>query len=262
MSGQQSAAAHRRVQRLGRVGYLTYGLVQLVVAWLALQLAWGTAPDEASTAGALQTMARQPIGGVLLWVLAAGLAVLAVWQLLMAVTRNQGAWATTSAAAAGTAYAALAVIAGRFALRGSGAEGSGDSGEKAAATLFDLPAGQWVVAIIGVGIAALGVRHVVKGVRSGFVDDLEPRATRGTRGTAIVWLGRLGYSARGTSYVVVGALFVTAALTRDPDDAGGLDEALLTLKQQPGGQVVLTGVALGFAAYGLFCFARARYETE
>ena len=61
---------------------------------------------------------------------------------------------------------------------------------------------------------------------------------------------------------MVGLLFVAAALARDKDEAGGLDQALQTLKQQLAGPVLLTVVGVGFAAYGLYCFARARYERQ
>ena len=40
------------------------------------------------------------------------------------------------------------------------------------------------------------------------------------------------------------------------------DQALQTLTQQPAGPVLLTVVGVGFAAYGLYCFARARYERQ
>jgi hypothetical protein len=54
-------------------------------------------------------------------------------------------------------------------------------------------------------------------------------------------------------------LFVIAALTHDPETAGGLDSALRTLAALPFGAIILWVVGAGLALYGLFCFARARY---
>ncbi len=69
----------RTAHRIGRLGYLTYGVVQLVIAALVLQVAWGRSGAEASTSGAIQTLAGQPLGLVLVWVVAVGIALLAAW---------------------------------------------------------------------------------------------------------------------------------------------------------------------------------------
>jgi hypothetical protein len=42
-------------------------------------------------------------------------------------------------------------------------------------------------------------------------------------------------------------------------EASGLDGALRSLRDQPFGTVLLVLMALGFAAYGIYSFARARY---
>ena len=39
----------------------------------------------------------------------------------------------------------------------------------------------------------------------------------------------------------------------------GLDGALKSLRDLPAGTVVLIGVAIGLACYGVYSFARARY---
>ena len=49
-----------------------------------------------------------------------------------------------------------------------------------------------------------------------------------------------------------------AAWSHDAQDAKGLDGALKALKDMGGGPVVLTLVALGIAAYGVYSFARAK----
>jgi hypothetical protein len=61
------------------VGLVSYGLLHLVIAWIALQLVFGKRGD-ASQQGALSQLARQPLGAGLLWVMALGLFTLTVWQ--------------------------------------------------------------------------------------------------------------------------------------------------------------------------------------
>ncbi len=81
-------AAHSTTLRsMASVGLVGYALLHLVVAWLALQLAWQagrTRPVDGRTAvdqsGAMALLADSPVGPLLLWSLAAGLAGLCVWQ--------------------------------------------------------------------------------------------------------------------------------------------------------------------------------------
>lgn len=75
------AAGSRPLRILITVGLVAYGLVHLLVGWLALQIAFGAGSSgEADQQGALATLAGQPFGAVLLWVTAVGLFALVVWQ--------------------------------------------------------------------------------------------------------------------------------------------------------------------------------------
>jgi hypothetical protein len=91
-----------------------------------------------------------------------------------------------------------------------------------------------------------------------FVEDLNP--TPGHELTkAVRRVGSVGYVAKGVALGVVGVLFTYAAVTADPDKAKGLDGAVDSLLGAPGGAVIVVLVGIGFAAYGLYSFARARY---
>ena len=65
-----------------RAGLVAYGVVHLMVAWLAAQLALGEKSENASNSGALHALAEQPMGGVLIWMIAVGMLLLVVWRLL------------------------------------------------------------------------------------------------------------------------------------------------------------------------------------
>ncbi len=83
--------------RIGRLGYLAYGLIQLVLAVLVLRIAWSSTSDDASTSGAIASVAAQPAGRALVWVVALGLLMLACWQLYMAFREKEGRWDNASA---------------------------------------------------------------------------------------------------------------------------------------------------------------------
>lgn len=56
---------------------------------------------------------------------------------------------------------------------------------------------------------------------------------------------------------VVGILVGSAAVFADPRRAGGLDAALRALGETGPGEALLIVIALGFAAYGIYCLADA-----
>jgi hypothetical protein len=247
-----------------RVGLVAYGVVHLLIAWIALQVAWGSGGD-ASSHGALHSVATKPYGEVLLWVAAGGLWALTIWQVMTAIWGHRSVFddkhrTAKRLAALGRAivYALIGVSAARTA-SGSAGSSQDEKGEGLTADLLSVPAGRTLVALVGVAILALAVRHVHRGISGAFTHDLEAQATSGSSGSAVMLFGRFGYVGKGAAIGVVGLLFGWAALAYDPEKAGGLDDALKTVREQAYGPYLLTLVALGLGAFGLFCFAWARY---
>src|SRR3954453_882386 len=93
--GTTSAAVDRAgnsdgLEHLARVGLIAYGVVHLLIAWLALQLAWGGGGQSADQSGAMATLVQQPFGKPLLWIIAVGLIALAAWQAAEVLRWRQG----------------------------------------------------------------------------------------------------------------------------------------------------------------------------
>jgi hypothetical protein len=122
------------------------------------------------------------------------------------------------------------------------------------ATLMKGPGGRWLVGLVGLGVVVAGAYHVYRGWTKRFLDDLEEHP-----GTWATRAGRAGYIGKGAAIAIVGLLFLVAAWRHDPERASGLDGALRTLRDQPYGSALLTVVAVGFAAYGLYAFSRAKH---
>jgi len=246
----------RPYHALVAVGLVSYGLLHLVIAWIALQLVFGE-KAEASPEGALTQLGREPLGGVLLWTMAVGLFTLTVWQAVEAtIGRDQpGRDGRTRRrlASAGRAvvYLALGVLAVGVATRSASSSGQGE--ETISAKLMSVPFGQILVALIGASVIGIGVAQVVKGVKQNFTEDLDLGAPRSVRR-----LGTVGYSAKGIALGIIGGLFVWAAVTYDPDKAGGMDAALSIIRDQPFGSVLLAIIAAGLACFGVYCFFWAK----
>ena len=104
-------------------------------------------------------------------------------------------------------------------------------------------------------IIAVGGYHVYKGVTRKFLDDLEDHP-----GRLATVAGMVGYPAKGGVLALVGAFFVIAAVQHQSSEADGLDGALKSLRDEPFGPALLTVVAAGLVAFGLYCFSRARHQ--
>jgi len=240
---------------------VAYGVVHLLVAWLAFQLALGDDEGEASNEGALQNLAGQPFGGVLIWAVAVGMFFLVCWRLLEgAVGHRDEDDAQRRVKRAGSfGKAAIYGAVGASALRVATGSGSGGGGRPITAELMDLPAGPWIVGLVALGILAYGANMIRRGLTGKHREHLTAEGRSGDAGTAYVWLGTYGYVAKGLAICVVGGLVGYAAVSHEPEKSGGLDAALRTVLQQPFGPLLLGVIALGIGCYGVFCLVRARH---
>jgi hypothetical protein len=262
MTGIRSAASQAGnnplVERGARLGYAASGLLHLLIAWVVLQLAWTGTGQSADQNGALQTLAGSGLGRALLWVTVVGFALLGLWQVTEAVARRDTGDRVKAAAKAVVdlvlAWTALSVVRGSGGSGASGGSGGSGGAEGVTATLMSSTGGRILVALVGLGVVGVGGYHVVKGWTRRFLQDL-----RDDPGPWPVRAGRIGYVAKGVALAVVGVLLVVAAVRSDPQQAQGLDAALRTVAALPLGTALLTAIALGFAAYGVYSFVRARH---
>lgn len=244
-------ADHPLVEAGARAGYVVLGVLHLLLAWLALQVAFGNGRADADPSGALQIIAGSPMGWVLLVVVVVAFALLAVWQLGECVRDRE--W-TDRAKHVGKAalYLSLGAASVSF-LQGAGNSSSAQA-KDATTMLMELPFGTVLVVLVGVAVVAIGGYHVYKGWTERFLQDLATDP-----GPLLVHAGRIGYVAKGLALVAIGVGLVIAGIRHDPSRSRGLDGALNDVSRLPMGQALLVAVALGFAAYGVYSFARARH---
>jgi hypothetical protein len=272
-AGQQARRAERAakevagsgpIKTLGRVGLVAYGVVHLLVAYLAVRLATGSGA-KADKTGALQTIAEQPAGRLLLWVLTAGLVALTVWQLAEASWGHQYRRPQRRRTLQRLVSLGEAAVAGVLAFSSfkvaSGKAGK-SKGEKTAFVdkVFDWPAGELLVAVVGLGIVAVAAYLVYRGMARRFVDDLDLAGAEPHARDAATRLGQVGWTALGVAYGIIGLLITYSAVTYDPAKATGMDTALKALAGQPYGTLLLLIVAAGLACFGIYCLFDARYR--
>ncbi|WP_161794557.1 DUF1206 domain-containing protein [Demequina globuliformis] len=238
-----------------RAGYAVSGALHIMLGFLIARIAFGSG-EEASSSQALSEIGSTTLGAVILWIAVVAFAALGLWQLADGLRSRDSAKDRVKSLGKAGVYLVLAFTAASIAMGSSG--GGGDSqAQGIVATILGWPGGQFIVGAIGIGVLGAGLFHIVKGARKKFMEDL--RAVPPRSGKTVRALGATGYIAKGVALGVVGGLFTYAAVTADPDDAEGLDGAVKSLLDLPGGPVIVVIVGIGFAAYGLYSFVRARY---
>jgi hypothetical protein len=262
-SAAKDIANSRAVEVGARVGLAAYGVTHLLIAWIALQVAFGGGGEQANQKGAFQEIGDNTFGKIMLWIIVLGFVAVALWRLEQAIwgyryvsdTKKQLRKRATSAFKV-VVFATLAVLAARTAI-GSGGGGNGQ--QQATAGVMGLPGGQWIVGLAGLGIIIAGGSKIYSGWKKKFEEDMDMPSDQKAR-MAVERSGQVGFIAKGISIGTIGILVVIAAIQFDPAKAAGLDAALRSLAQTPLGPWLLVVVALGLAAYGVFCWFDAKYH--
>ncbi|MFI5892752.1 DUF1206 domain-containing protein [Actinoplanes sp. NPDC051513] len=258
------AADSKPLEYIARAGFVGYGIIHLLFAWIAFQVAFRGSGQESDQSGALQQLAGNGLGKGLLVLIAIGMVGLAVWQGFEAAIGESGPRDKTAIAervisgVRAVLYLFLAWYAVNV-LRGANAS-MAQSQENKSAGLMANAGGRWLVGFIGLVVIGVGIGIFVYGLREKFVKHLNTEQMAASVRKSTIRLGKAGYMAKGVAYAIAGVLVVAAAVTYDPEKARGLDAALKTLAGHPWGVWLLALIGLGIGAFGIYCFAQARYR--
>jgi hypothetical protein len=247
---------------LARAGFVSRGLIYGIIGILAFKLAVGAGGNPASQQGALQTIAQQPFGKVLLILVAIGLAGYALWRLIHALIghgpeNSDTRFDRVAALGSGIVYGSLCAIAIDILLD---SEASSGNTHKATAGVLGWPAGTWLVGITGALLIGIGLYQGYRGLSRDFLKDSKTEKMGARVRCWIQWIGTFGHLARMVAFGLVGAFLVDAAIDFNPANAVGLDGALAKLAHNSYGPLLLGLVATGLVAFGLHSLSDARYR--
>lgn len=253
------------VEGLARAGLVARGVLYVMIGALALQVAFGRKDQEADKQGALTTLARQPLGKILLVVVAVGFAGYALWRFLDAILDTDGEGTDLSGMAKraadfarGLLYTSFFVAAVRLITGTSGDDQNNEA--DLTAKVMAAPLGRVAVALVGLAIVGGGVYTGYRAVSKKYRKKLQLGDMSPTIRKAVTAVASAGLAARMVVFVLIGTFLLRAAIRYDPNQAVGVDGALKRLADRPHGPWLLALVAVGLFTYGLYSFVEARYR--
>lgn len=250
-----------------RAGFAARGVLYLLVGVLAVQIGLTGTGEQADRGGALVQVADAPLGAVLLWALAIGLAGMAVWRLSEAVfgaAGPKGNKAHKRALSAGRSvfYAGSAFLVLSFAVgeRDSGAGSTDRQSRDITGRLLELPGGRWWAGAIAVGVLGAGLWIAGRAVIRKYRDHLQWQRMTAYQRRFMDVTGVAGGIGRGVLIAALGFFGLKAAVAFDPKEVKGMDDAIRSFAQTPAGPWLLLAVAVGLVLFGAFSFGQAKWR--
>jgi hypothetical protein len=255
------------IDRVTRLGFGAKGVVTILIGGLALRYALGQGGSITGPRGAIQSVLDEPLGVVILSVLALGLVGYALWMFVAALldperkgTGLPGLAERIAFFVTGVGYALLAYATANLLLgNGGGGSGSGTGLEDLAAFVLTPRLGRWLVGLAGAIVMASGVLQLRLGITGGFRESLRRGLGPVERAVTLV-SGCVGYVTLGVLSLLVGYSLIRVAVEYDPSEAGGWDEALWLLSRLGEGLWLLGAVAIGLILYGVYFVLLVRYR--
>ncbi len=259
----KKAAYSPLMETLTRIGYAVRGLIYITMGLLAVQLVLGKGGALASPKGAIAEIGKQPAGLILLWVVLVGVISYAMWGVIRAVFDPlhkghdlKGLLERFGFLWSAFGYAILILPTYGY-ITGASQKSSSAGSQKFLTSIMAMPWGRWAIGILGLAAVVGGLYQIYLGFKAGFDQQFQIYKLTSEEVKLVTTLGRIGTSARGVVFALVGGLIGLAAYRANPNQPVGMDTALATLLHQPYGIWLLGIVALGLIAFGLYSMISA-----
>lgn len=255
------------METLARFGYITRSFVYTIIGVLTLCAAFGIGGKTTGTNGALQIIAKQPFGRILLALVAVGLLGYVLWRFVQVIkdpgnkgTNCKGTILRLGYGASGLFYLGIAFNAALLVL-GNGSSNDTKTKQDWTAMLMQQPFGRWLVGLVGAIVIGVGFYKIYFAGKVKFRKKHDVKKLGSLQEKTLVNISRFGIAARGVVFIMTGFFVIEAAKNYNPQKVKGLDGALLTLARQPYGKVLLSIAALGLIAFAVCSLLKVRYRN-
>ena len=247
------------------VGYVAKGTVYLSIGAFAVQAAVISERQAAGTYLTLTWLAHQPLGKLLVFLVAIALTGYVLGRFFQTVIipedRNflslrdilqRLGYIMSGLSYAGVAYSALNIV---FELGEDD-----DTIEDFVNQLFEQPLGEWVTFLGGTAVAIIGFSYIYRAYNGSYISEFEPSDIHHRLEKWATRIGKLGVAARGIAFLLIGIFLIQAAISGNSELAGGLQNAFQMLVTKPMGSLWLGLIGVGLICYGLYMFVAAGYR--
>ncbi|MFD2738490.1 DUF1206 domain-containing protein [Sulfitobacter aestuarii] len=252
--------SHEGLKWIMRAGYGARGAIYVLLGALTLLAALKSVEAE-GTKDALASLRDEPMGVAALWAIGFGLLAYMVWRIVAGVadvedhgTDGKGLVARAGQITTGVIHGGIGISVFGLAMGGSS---GGDSAQDWTQKLMAMPMGRYLVAAGALVLLGAGIYYAYKGWSGKYKEHLRDAAlTR--KLDPVLTAGLVIY---GLLLAVVAFSLGIAALRADPSQAGGLGQALHTIRTMPFGRVLLGITGLGLLGFALYNLVEAAFRV-
>ena len=263
----RSATSSHGLEILARLGFTARGVIYILIGVLAIAIARGKEAPVADRTGALQAIAAQSYGRLVLWLLVIGFAAMALWRFAQALYGVHGRTAHRGAEEAmafgrGVLYTVFFIGTLKFVLDRQLPASTDQQSHDFTVQAMAHSGGRLLVGVVGGVIVLAGLYLIKTGLTRSFFRDLNlSGAGRRTR-ESVEMLGVVGNVARGLVFGMIGVFLIDAAVRYDASKAKGIDATLRSFAHTPLGPWLLVAVAIGFVLFGVYSLCEARFHRS
>lgn len=251
------------LERAARVGWVSRGVLYLILGSLATLAAIGEGGGLHDGKGVMRWIMSLPAGTLLVALSACGFAGYALYCAALTVFGQENTDGAMAAIAARSKGAIGCIVYGSLTFTSvqllRGHDKHGDDKRVWIATLLMQPWGRILIGILAVSVIGFGIYQCVYAVSAKHRDEVNSQAMSARERSAFLWIGRAGLISRGIVFGVIGYFMLRAAIQAAPSGTEtSTSDALRQIRDV--GWAPLAVIALGLAAYGVLQLFYAKYR--
>jgi hypothetical protein len=241
-----------------RLGYSIRGLLYGSIGFFAIIFSFDKIARPLSTTDIIQLIHTFIFGQYLLLFLIAGLFGYIIWGVMRAFMdilfkhkRKVPLFARIAYLISAISYTTLVVTALSIFLNLQINKDSKSLTYIAEKVIF-LPYGKYILLIVSILSMVGGMYQILRAIKAKNPTDLWADDNDHSLETPFMLFAKIGITARGIIFILIGFFIALASLHTNPSDAKNISEIFLTLKNIPFGSMLLQAIGTGLIFFGLY----------
>ncbi|WP_373057644.1 DUF1206 domain-containing protein [Zunongwangia sp. H14] len=251
-------------KNFARFGMAAKGAVYCLIGVLTALAAFGEGGQKTGSKGALQYLAQQSYGQILLVIMGIGLLGYVFWRFYQSIGNPKGLHDDAKGYGKRAAYFISGLLYGGlafYAFKLNFGSGSSSGGGKSSmmGSLMSGSNGDTIAIIIGIGMGIKAIYDIYRAYSGKFREEVEEAGMDHKEQELLVNAGKFGHTARGLVFGLMAYLTLRSGLSSGNNIQTQTDA--FSYIQQEFGSIVLGIVAIGLAGYGVYMLIKAKYPS-